>query len=355
MDPPPQKYYTSGQRTAGESFQLIEECVQPSGVPSALEAISFRGPIHKPFHVFAVFPGKMKKLAGRQIRGFLPEERLKPPADVRTFPRPESIAPSCIPVVLHRLEHFLRHGRMAQLSSSRLASSRRSGKMFVNEHPARAALLPNPGIPQLHLRSLTVFFRFFHQMHGHCHPCDRPAAVHSQILACSQFDLRRALQEFLLHALVVFLPTVIRKGRHIIKYKSIFLGVELRWSIRVSSAPGRAIAIDELAKCGIVRGLLLRPRANKCQQRANDRQPHIHQPPPSLSMITCSTAHGNRSRHSISPGNLEQDSSGGGPKACRLPYCELAHFASSLIRPARIDRFSAAYCPSATSHSPGTS
>src|SRR5437016_1041375 len=108
------------QRPASESFQLVEECVRPSGVAAPLKALSFRGPIHKPFHVFVVFPGEMKKLAGRQIRGFFSKERLKPPADVRTFPRPESIAPSCIPVVLHRLEHFLRHGRIAQPSWSRL-------------------------------------------------------------------------------------------------------------------------------------------------------------------------------------------------------------------------------------------
>src|SRR5438552_16591270 len=104
MDPPPQKYYTSGQRTPRESFQLVEECVRPSGVAPALDAISFRGPIHKSFHVLAVLPGEMKKLAGRQIRGFLPEERLKPPRDVRSFPRPAPMTPGRIAVVLPRLE-----------------------------------------------------------------------------------------------------------------------------------------------------------------------------------------------------------------------------------------------------------
>jgi hypothetical protein len=76
-------------------------------VATALETLSFRGPIHKPLHVVAVLPGKMKELAGGQIGGLIPEERLKPPTDIRTLPRIESIAPSRIPVVLHRLEHFL--------------------------------------------------------------------------------------------------------------------------------------------------------------------------------------------------------------------------------------------------------
>jgi len=76
-------------------------------VATALKTLSFRGPIHKPFHVVAVLPGKMKELAGGQIGGFVPEKRLKPPTDIRTLPRIESIAPSRIPVVLHCLEHFL--------------------------------------------------------------------------------------------------------------------------------------------------------------------------------------------------------------------------------------------------------
>ena len=45
--------------------------------------------------------------------------------------------------------------------------------MLVNEHPARAALLPNPRVPEFHLSSLTVF-RFFRQMHRHRRPRDLP-------------------------------------------------------------------------------------------------------------------------------------------------------------------------------------
>src|SRR5947199_2873313 len=162
--------------------------------------------------------------------------------------------------------------------------------MFVNEHPVRSALLPNSGIPEFHLRSLAILLRFLHQMHGHGRPRDRPAAAHFQILARCQFDLRRALQELLLHALVVFLPTVIRKGRHIIKYKSIFLAVELRRSIRISRTPGGAITVDKLVERGLVRGLLLRPGADKIHKSSEHPKPSIHNQAPPLALMASTSA-----------------------------------------------------------------
>ena len=124
---------------------------------TALEALSFRGPIHKPFHVVAVFPSEVNELAGRQIRGFFSEERLKAPADVGTLPRFESITPSRVPVILHGLEHFLRNGRTRPaLAAKTLVFGRRRREMVVHEHPTGAALLPNPGIPEIHFCSLTV-------------------------------------------------------------------------------------------------------------------------------------------------------------------------------------------------------
>src|SRR5260370_6939339 len=95
-----------------------------SGVGAALERVPLWGPIQKQVHMVPVFPGEVKKLASRQIGGFFSKERFKTPANVRTFPRPESIAPGCVPVILHCLEHFLRNGRIAQPSSSRLSSPR---------------------------------------------------------------------------------------------------------------------------------------------------------------------------------------------------------------------------------------
>src|SRR5258708_35441815 len=172
--------------------------------------------------------------------------------------------------------------------------------MLMHEHPIRPALLPNTGVPEIHLSRLTVF-RFFHQMHWHRHPRDRPAAVHFQILARSQFDRRRALQKLLLHAVVVLLPAVIRKRSYIIKNESVVLGVELRRSIRRTRAPSGAIAVDQLAKGGIVRGLLLGPGANESQQCTYYRQRYIQQPPPSLGIFVDAPAH--RCGHSVSPSN----------------------------------------------------
>ena len=190
-------------------------------------------------------------------------------------------------------------------------------------------------------------------MHGHGRPRDRPAAAHFQILARRQFDLRRALQELLLHALVVFLPTVIRKGRHIIKYKSIFLAVELRRSIRISRTPGGAITVDKLAERGLVRGLLLRPGADKSQQCTEYRQRHIQHPAPSLGMIAGSSAH--RSGHSVSPGNprtrvCRWRSQGVPHTLLRIcPFCKRS-YSNNSNRPNAL--ILGRYCPSPTHHSP---
>jgi len=126
-------------------------------VATALVSLSFRGPIHKPLHVVAVLPSEVKELAGRQIGGFFSEERLKAPANVGTLPRFEPITPSRIPVILHGLEHFLRNGRIRPaLAAKTLVFGRRRREMVVHEHPTGAALLPNPGIPEIHFCSLTV-------------------------------------------------------------------------------------------------------------------------------------------------------------------------------------------------------
>ena len=136
---------------------MLREGVRASGVATALEALSFRGPIYKPFHVVAVLPGKMKELAGGQIGRFFPEECLKAPADVRTLPRIESVSPSRIPVVLQCLDHFLAQwANRPALFVKTLVFGRRRREMVVHEHPVGATLLPNPGVPEIHFSSLTV-------------------------------------------------------------------------------------------------------------------------------------------------------------------------------------------------------
>src|SRR5260370_15947758 len=102
------------------ALELLNGCVPVSGVAATLEAAAFRGPVHEAFHVVAILPGEMEKLAGGQVGGFFSQERFEPPPHIGAFPRLESIAPSCIPVVPKCLEHFLRAGRIAQPSSSKL-------------------------------------------------------------------------------------------------------------------------------------------------------------------------------------------------------------------------------------------
>jgi hypothetical protein len=89
-------------------------------VAPALEAMSFRSPVYEPLHVGAVLPGEVEELAGGHIGRLFPKKSFKAPTQVGTLPWFEAVASRCIPVILNRLEHILRNGRIAQPSSSRL-------------------------------------------------------------------------------------------------------------------------------------------------------------------------------------------------------------------------------------------
>jgi len=116
-------------------------------VATALESLPFRGPVNKAFHVVAILPGKVKELARSQIGSFFSEEGLKAPANVRALPGVESVAASCIPVVLHCLEHILAQwANRPALVVKTLIFGRRRRKMVVHDHPVGAALLPYPGV-----------------------------------------------------------------------------------------------------------------------------------------------------------------------------------------------------------------
>src|SRR6202035_2322620 len=108
---------------------------------------------------------------------------------------------------------------------------------------------------------------------------------------------------------VILLPAVVRKRRYIIKNESIVLGVELRRSVRRSHAPSLAIAVDELAKSGVLRGLLLRPGSNKGQQCTSHGQRDIQQPAPPLGIFADGSAH--RCGHFGSPRNPGTSVQGG--------------------------------------------
>jgi hypothetical protein len=89
-------------------------------VAPPLESLPFRSPVHEPVHMFAIFPGKVKKLAGRQVGRFLAEKGLEAPAHIGTFPGIQPVTSRGIPVVLQCLKHLLRNGLKAQPSMFRL-------------------------------------------------------------------------------------------------------------------------------------------------------------------------------------------------------------------------------------------
>src|ERR1700675_2796814 len=102
-------------------------------------------------------------------------------------------------------------------------------------------------------------------MHGYRRPGDHSAAGHLQILTRRQLDLRSIIQKFLLRSVVIFLPSVVGEGSDIVENEAIVLRIELRRSFRISRAPRHTKSVDELAKRGVVGGLLLRPRSDESQ------------------------------------------------------------------------------------------
>src|SRR5256885_10298316 len=123
-----------------------------------------------------------------------------------------------------------------------ILSSQGGREMLVDNKPVLAALLPNSCVTHFCFRSLTVL-GLFGKMHGHGGPSKRPTAADLQVLPCGKSTTFHAGEELLLHAVVVFLPAVIREWSQVIKHQPALLGVELCRSVGVSGAPGRAILI----------------------------------------------------------------------------------------------------------------
>src|SRR5271156_3969001 len=120
-------------------------------------------------------------------------------------------------------------------------------------------------------------------MHRDRSPCHGTVPPHLQILARAQCRALRIVKEFSLHPVVIFLPAVIRKRGHVIKNQPIILGIKSRGVVRVVRAPRCTILPNQFAERRIVRGLLLRPRANKSQQSPRNRQRNIQKPSPTFS------------------------------------------------------------------------
>ena len=106
--PPAARGMVLGNMLASKKFLANTSAMVP-----VLEAAPLRGPVDKPLHVFAVFPGEMEKLARGQVGRFFSKKRLKTPAHVRTLPRLQAITSGGVPIVAQRPKQFLslRHGR----------------------------------------------------------------------------------------------------------------------------------------------------------------------------------------------------------------------------------------------------
>src|SRR5262249_50783848 len=87
-----------------------------------------------------------------------------------------------------------------------------------------------------------------------------------------------ALEEFLLDALVIFLPAAIGEGSHVVVNEAIILSVKLGGCVGVACAPGGAVIVHELSEGGIVGELLLSSCSDKCEQCADQRQCDIKTP-----------------------------------------------------------------------------
>jgi hypothetical protein len=152
----------------------------------------------------------------------------------------------------------------------------------MDEKPARGAPLPNSGVPYICFHVFTVF-PFFGQMHGYRGPRHRPAPPDLQIFPRAQRSAFHIVKDRGFHALVIFLPAVIRKRCHVVENQPVLLGIKPCWIVGVSRAPGRAISVDQLPKRRIIGSLLLRPRPDKRQQSTAKGQQHIQEPSPSFS------------------------------------------------------------------------
>lgn len=134
--PPAARGMVLGNMLASKKFLANTSAMVP-----VLEAAPLRGPVDKPLHVFAVFPGEMEKLARGQVGRFFSKKRLKTPAHVRTFPRLQAITSGGVPIVAQRPKHFpsLRHGRKCAFRSE-FPGKPRGTAFFSNPRSADALL-----------------------------------------------------------------------------------------------------------------------------------------------------------------------------------------------------------------------
>ena len=74
---------------------------------ATLHMAPFSSPVGKTLQLFAMLPAQMEELAGIELGAFLAQERFKPPLQVGTVPRIESIAAGDSPIVTKHVPHVL--------------------------------------------------------------------------------------------------------------------------------------------------------------------------------------------------------------------------------------------------------
>jgi len=193
----------------------------------------------------------------------------------------------------------------------------------VNQQPVRPALFPYSGVADFRFGTLAVLGPF-RKMHRHRRPCNRAAPANLQVLAGGKTSSRHVGKNFLLDAVVIFLPSMIREWSNVVENQTILLGVKLCRSVGVQRTSSRAVRIDQRLKRCFVRSLLLRAR----QQRS--AAPLQKPSPRTIATATALHVHS----HPLSLANSSQKSSVGanrtGNRTPAMPHtlCVIRFFAT---------------------------
>src|SRR6267154_4631876 len=121
----------------------------------------------------------------------------------------------------------------------------------MHEKPVCTALLPNTGIADLYFNGFAILC-FFREMHRDGGPRQRAAPHNFQAFAGGHTAAGHVGEKPFFDAFAIFLPTVIRERSYIVKDEAVVLGIILGWRVGVAGSPCGAVAVDQLAKRGVV-------------------------------------------------------------------------------------------------------
>ncbi len=135
--------------------------------------------------------------------------------------------------------------------------------MFVHKQPLATALFPNAGVTQIRLHSFPSLV-FSSKCIGTVVHAMLPRRATFKSFPAVSLALGSVVQQSFVHTRHVLAPTVIGKGRHIIKDQTCIFGIIFSGRIvGISGTPSCAIIVGQLTKGGIVTGVLLRARSGK--------------------------------------------------------------------------------------------